>query len=248
MCNKLSALFYSKRPQELIYKVGKSCKDINIEVFFVLDFTELLVKVLHIRPKIIFVHVYSQNFQLEVVEVFKNPKSPYFVPNVIIVADDNVSLNDYSKCIVFKTAEICEKVKEHEEMIKFNTSLVLNDEKKGNEICNIARSYLIMFGFAAAQSGFSYIIEAIKIIVLNNNIIGTLQHDVYPVIAMKFNTNAVNVERNIRNTIESGASKCKDFSHCELKEMRLEHKKLTNRQFLTLLADKIYNQDSVKFN
>ncbi|MCK9574946.1 MAG: sporulation initiation factor Spo0A C-terminal domain-containing protein [Clostridia bacterium] len=244
MCTQLAALFYSKKPQELIYKVGKSCKDINIEVFFVLDFTDLLIKVLHIKPKIIFVDLNSIAFQREIIDVFNNKESPYYVPNVVIVSDEKLNGEIYNDFIVFKTTEISEKIKDYEEIIKYNTesAKIPKLEQKHGVICTEIRNNLLNFGFSSAHNGFQYIIEAVKIIVFNNNVIGTLQHDVYPLIAIKFSTNSINVERDIRNAIYCAVCKCKEKTGGINDLCLYDNEKITNRQFITIIADKIYNE------
>ena len=107
---------------------------------------------------------------------------------------------------------------------------------------------LFSIGFSSKHSGCAYLRECIKNVVLNNGVVRALASDQYPYIAVTFKTNIVNVERNIRNSIDCAwRNYGKDNWHKIFysKSMQMG-KKPTNREFIYMCSEIIASQ--IKYN
>ena len=100
---------------------------------------------------------------------------------------------------------------------------------------------LHQLGMPANVKGFEYIKEAIKLSVLDSNILNSITKVLYPTIAEEYNTTASGVERTIRHAIDLSwqrgdlATLESYFGH----RVYQEDGKPTNSQFISLLSHKL---------
>lgn len=107
------------------------------------------------------------------------------------------------------------------------------------ELVNEVTTLMHQIGVPAHLKGHQYIREAILMAVQDVSVLGTVNKDLYPVIAKKYNTAARRVERGIHNAIESAWERGKPdaiqqaFGHTI--NTRFEIPK--NAEFIKILAD-----------
>ena len=96
-------------------------------------------------------------------------------------------------------------------------------------------------GVPAHVKGYQYIREAILMVVEDVSLLGAVTKELYPSIAIKFDTTPSRVERGIRHAIELAWER----THTDtLKQifgysMNIECQKPTNSEFIAVLADKV---------
>lgn len=99
--------------------------------------------------------------------------------------------------------------------------------------------YLTKLGFSYKLMGFKYLKESIEQVVRNNFNIGSLTNDIYPQIAILNQTSKSNVERSIRTAIDNAYAKSKfDIEGFEA----ICSPKISNRFFISFIADKLVNE------
>lgn len=99
----------------------------------------------------------------------------------------------------------------------------------------------ISVGIAANLKGCKYLREAVKLTVDKPDIIDSITSELYPKIAVKFETSKSKVERAMRHAIEAAWNRGKMENLNTLFGVRIynSHEKPTNSEFIALIADKI---------
>ena len=97
--------------------------------------------------------------------------------------------------------------------------------------------YLLSLGFVPKHSGFTFIKQCVQEGVKNNGVLGSLSKQVYPAVAKLNNSNAINVERNIRNSINYAKRGWKNCNDVDNVFFRLGN--VSNRNFLAFLVDQV---------
>lgn len=95
---------------------------------------------------------------------------------------------------------------------------------------------LLHMGFQANLRGYRYLIEIISAVVENQELIYSFTHELYPMIAEKYDVTPLSVERSVRHSIEltydRNYQKFKQFFGYPLQ-------KPTNTEFISFCAEKI---------
>lgn len=114
-------------------------------------------------------------------------------------------------------------------------SLVSNQVEE--KITNI----FITVGIPAHIKGYQFLREAIKLAIVNPEIINAITKKLYPTIADKYSTSASKVERAIRHAIEVAWNRGKIENINNLFGIKVysSNEKPTNGEFIALVADKM---------
>ncbi|MBR3750331.1 MAG: sporulation transcription factor Spo0A [Clostridia bacterium] len=99
----------------------------------------------------------------------------------------------------------------------------------------------ITIGIPAHIKGYSYLREAVKMVMEDPNVINSITKELYPGIARTFQTSASKVERAIRHAIEVAWTRGKIENINEIFGYNVysRNDKPTNGEFIALLADKL---------
>lgn len=126
---------------------------------------------------------------------------------------------------------------------------VINKEKEYNKAINLYNYNLQVFltnilhelGVSSHIKGYQYIKESIMIVCDNPNIIGYITKELYPQVAIKYNTTVSRVERAIRHAIEISWNRGSWDLMEELfgYSIDIDKAKPTNSEFIITLADKL---------
>lgn len=99
----------------------------------------------------------------------------------------------------------------------------------------------ITVGIPAHIKGYQFLREAVKMAIVNPDIINAITKKLYPEVAKRFNTSASKVERAIRHAIEVAWNRGKIENINSLFGVRVysPNEKPTNGEFIALVADKM---------
>lgn len=253
----LTAILYSRKNYELSYKLKKWCRELNINLVTILDFVELTIKTIQLNPQIIFCDCSTVEFSSGNIRALIDNKE-YSGAQIIFVGDNEKCLAQLKQVlndefVFIKPNEIPSYLdsKESELRIKANTTVHNRDMEL--EITEHVCRCLCCLGVSQRHSGYAFVKDIIINVILNNGVLHSLISDQYPFIAAKYKTSIVNVERNIRNAINSAWNFYgKKNWHEQFFNKSLEFgKKPTNREFIFMCVDKLMNelkQDKQKYN
>ena len=109
-------------------------------------------------------------------------------------------------------------------------------------ICKQVGLFLTRVGMFPNLKGFAYLISAVKEVLNDPLIIHSITKRLYPKVAEVFNTTAISVERNIRNTIEVACNKGKMYlvANTYYNANFTKYEKPTNGEFIAFLASVVY--------
>ena len=102
-------------------------------------------------------------------------------------------------------------------------------------------SLFLTIGIPAHIKGYSYLREAVKMVIENPDVINRITKELYPGIGKRFNTSASKVERAIRHAIEVAWSRGRIDTLNKAFGCRVATKedKPTNGEFIAMIADKL---------
>ncbi len=116
------------------------------------------------------------------------------------------------------------------------------------KILDVAVTNIIYeMGVPAHIKGYHYLRDAILMVVNEVNLLGAVTKELYPMIAMKYQTTPSRVERAIRHAIELAWDRgnvemmTKFFGYT----INLERGKPTNSEFIAMVADKLRIEQKV---
>lgn len=239
MCkNSLNAVFYSKENFALAYEIKKALWGYNVSLANISNFSELAYSIHQDGINMLFVDANTVNFNSELVELTLGSKLG--VPdNVIFIGETNnveLFINNQNR-FKFDNSDFANQLKQITPQIKFNIKSCRGNKFDMSTINTYLTQYLMQLGFHPKYAGFNYIKHCIEEALANNGVLGSLSTDVYPIVARRNKTTMQNVERNIRNCIES-AYKCslgKEKTLCDT----LKQTRISNRALLSFLLDQI---------
>ncbi len=102
-------------------------------------------------------------------------------------------------------------------------------------------SLFLTIGIPAHIKGYSFLREAVKMVIENPDVINRITKELYPGIGKRFNTSASKVERAIRHAIEVAWSRGRIDTLNKAFGCRVATKedKPTNGEFIAMIADKL---------
>jgi len=247
----LTALLFSNKNIELAYHAKRICRSLNINLINAVDFVDLTTKVFELKPQIVFFDLLTIKMDKEIIKLFASD-GEYHIPNIVLIYENDKTMQEYSEfSFVGIKANELESVLEKEQKT-FALNSCLYDQKQGNLyfIFGEINKHLFSMGFSPKHTGYAYLVEAIKIAVKKNGVVGSLNNEVYPFIAAKYGTTVSNVERNIRNAIVC-AFDCYDrvkdkVQVCPLFSMFDDRP--TNREFICMYIEYIMDMYYKKQN
>ena len=100
---------------------------------------------------------------------------------------------------------------------------------------------LLKFGISPNLLGYHYLKEGIKVLMNEPTYSSSITKKMYPIIANKFATTALRVERGIRHALDVSYNKGKISYLNEMVgfEVYADHYKPSNSEFVSLIADRL---------
>lgn len=236
---EMNAIFYSKGNIELAYSLKKACRNINANVFNVIQFTELIYRLNDTSTSIVFLDYDNMEGVSSVLDFILNYNFNEYL-SVVVITDKETPEIDFSKQNFYKISPLNLQNDLYfiEHKLKYTSALRRNIDCNLNELGEEVTDYLIVNGFSPQHKGFAYIKECIMFVVTQRGALGSLSSEVYPYVATKFNTVVENVERNIRNAIlQAKKINFKNNDICKL----TSGTRLSNKVVLGYLVDRSLN-------
>ncbi len=235
----LNAVFYSKGNIDKAYSIKSMLWKTNYQVVNISDFSELVYAICHQQVNLLLVDGETIKLTEEFLEVVNGSKIG--VPdNIFFIGYNNVECLNINNVNRFNVSysDLNEKFFNNTDKLYFNIEKNKATKYDSNFINTYLTQYLIKLGFFPKHMGFYYIKQCIEEALLNNGVLGSLSSEIYPSVARKFGTNAINIERNIRNSIEC-ANKYNDGKEKPLTDIYHNQKRVSNRAFLAYLLDQV---------
>ncbi|MDR1615836.1 MAG: sporulation transcription factor Spo0A [Syntrophomonadaceae bacterium] len=139
----------------------------------------------------------------------------------------------------FEPAVVCQRVVE---LLHTQNILVPGMEIKNKKHCFDEQLFniLLTIGIPAHIKGYHFLREAIKRVIDNPDLINALTKELYPTVALRFNTSATRVERAIRHAIDVAWNKDQIGNINKLLEsdVYVQNRKPTNGELIALIADR----------
>ncbi len=189
---------------------------------------------------------------LGVLEEIKQKKEKPYTIMLSAVGQDKVTQKaiqlgaDYYIIKPFDFEIFLKRIRESKEELpmatisKQSTDLTKEEIKK---IEKLSAEMIYSLGVPAHIKGYAYLKEAIVMVAKNPEYLNAVTKELYPGLAIQFDTTPSRVERAIRHSIEvtwnqGESDKIKEmFEH--LPKFKKNNKKPTNSEFIAVLADKI---------
>ncbi|MDD4110299.1 MAG: sporulation initiation factor Spo0A C-terminal domain-containing protein [Clostridia bacterium] len=237
MCK--SALLFSKKDYMLSDALRYICRKQKINLIYAINLPEVLHHTTTSHPEIIFFDAEGFDFNYELYKEFVQSRN-FYIPKIIIfsLTPQKYKLQDQNLKVVDKK-NFVDEIEKMLSLIEEKDSVPLDKEKiekcrqKTIEILN-------EIGITTKYLGYEYIKELVIHIVNDRRMLKSFNTNLYPKIAVKYNTPVNNIERNIRNAINIAKRSCKD------KEL---YKKIcgkfnedtvpSNKQFITWLVEEV---------
>lgn len=116
-------------------------------------------------------------------------------------------------------------------------------KEEENKINKRIVDLLLSIGISANLQGYYFIKESVKMAIRNPESLYKVTKQMYPIIAMQYNTTASRVERAIRHALSVSFNKGKITQLNEIFGIKIfgDDDKPTNSEFVALIADRISN-------
>lgn len=242
---ELATILYSKKNIDLGYKLHRSCFKMCMNMVTCINFMELTVKTIQMKPQIIFFDLTTIDFNSSQLRMLLENREYANIKLVFIGKDEhkkmveNLELNHID--FVYET-EIESYLVNSMEILELNALNCKREECQNLELSTIIAKLLFSLGFSPKHTGYCYLKDIIKQVVSSGGVVSSLISDQYPFIAIKYKTTPCNIERNIRNAIslaykgKSNAVWHETFCDCAFLQ---ENKSPTNREFICMCADRL---------
>jgi len=207
---------------------------------------ELIDLVENIKPNVVIMDIVLQNCDgFKVLETAGKSEQTNFIVH------SSLSLNGFiNKAIDMGAKYYCIKPFDFETLAErindiLNVSECSNkvgyNSKVNNQLEEKITNIFITVGIPAHIKGYQFLREAIKLAIVNPEIINSITKKLYPTIAEKYDTSASKVERAIRHAIEVAWNRGKIENINNLFGIKVysSNEKPTNGEFIALVADKM---------
>lgn len=123
----------------------------------------------------------------------------------------------------------------------YEDSHTTQEEKASKQLDEKIANIFISIGIPAHIKGYQFLREAVKLAVVEPEIIGSITKRLYPTIAEKFETSSSKVERGMRHAIEVAWNRGKIENINSLFGLKIysSNEKPTNGELIALIADKM---------
>ena len=247
---EFTALLYSNKNYDLSYKLNKYCYKVSMNLVNCINFVELTIKAYQFRPQFIFCDMTSADLSSAQLKLLMDNKACKNTKIVFIGLDNQKDLFDNywlenSEFICYEDIE--NYILNCFETVNLN-NICADNYTNNTELSESIVQLLYSLGFSPKHTGFNFLREILYNVISNDGIFSSLIGDQYPIIAVKYKTTCSSIERNIRNAITSAF---KNYSN-QWKNIFLdyrfltENKRPTNREFICLCVDKIFNEHKQK--
>lgn len=240
MCK--SAILFSKQDYNLGEMLKIICREKHANLSYCRTLAELIMTNIQSMPEVVFHDEESIPFNFRIYKEFKESKK-YNVPTYVIIsyAPENFQNLDENIIVINKgnySSELFNVMDRVQEKKQFALS-----EGKKLEIKNKIADYLNELGLTTKYLGYCYIKELVVDIIEDRRNLKSFNSKLYPQVAIKYNTQVINIERNVRNAINVAIESCKNKKLYDeimgYSNITRQNRVPSNKQFITWLVEKI---------
>ena len=232
----LCAFLYSNKNYELSSSLSSFCNSQNINLLYMTELKELFIKDEDFDNTILFIDCFTCRVSKDLIE-FITVKHTRNVLKVIYICDDtcyeedcidnqNVFRVDFRQDFYDQLNRLISKFRKEDFCVK---------RKCDKDLSKMVYDFLIELQVSPKYVGFRYLKDAILYCLAENSKVGNFARDLYVYLSQKHNTTVHNIERNIRMVID------KSWALCDDKNLLFRNKP-TNKEFIAVLVNSIYNQ------
>lgn len=175
------------------------------------------------------------------------PHRPHIIAVTALMRDDFIQRainlgSDYYILKPFELSAVYQRIVERNQPVEVQADAPVRAPQPAN--CSlderIANIFLSM-GIPAHIKGYHFLREAIKLVVNDREMINAITKDLYPTVALNFNTTSSKVERAIRHAIDVAWTRgqMENINMLFGSELYVKHEKPTNGEFIALIADRL---------
>lgn len=240
MCK--SAILFSKRDYSLGEALRYVCREQKINLIYCLTFPEVIHYVVTSNPEVLFYDAESIDFNFEVYDDFVR-SNLFFIPKIVLLTlnPSSYELND-PNIIVVNKRNFSNDVVNVLNNVKEKQGKILTLEKAEEIRCKTTR-ILSELGITTKYLGYEYIRELVLSVIEDKRVMQSFNKKLYPKLAVRYNTQVNNIERNIRNAITVASQRIKNkilFDEISGRGLLSNAGPIpSNKQFITWLVDKV---------
>ena len=175
------------------------------------------------------------------------PHRPHIIAVTALMRDDFIQRainlgSDYYILKPFELSAVYQRIVERNQPVEVQADAPVRAPQPAN--CSlderIANIFLSM-GIPAHIKGYHFLREAIKLVVNDREKINAITKDLYPTVALNFNTTSSKVERAIRHAIDVAWTRgqMENINMLFGSKLYVKHEKPTNGEFIALIADRL---------
>ena len=240
MCN--SAILFSKQDYNLAEVLKLICREKRANLAYCRNLAELIITNIQSMPEIIFHDEESIPFSYDLYKDFRDSKK-YHMPHYVIISytpEKYLSLDE--NIYVINKGDYSAKIYEFMDKVHEAKQAVLSESKKAELKLKVS-DYLNELGLTTKYLGYCYIKELVVDVIEDRRKLKSFNSKLYPQVAIKFNTQVINIERDVRNAINVAVSGCKNRKLYDeimgYTNIARSGKVPSNKQFITWLAEKV---------
>lgn len=219
-----SAILFTEGDLGLSYSLKRVCEHHKVNLLYVQSYHDVISSLINIRPNFVFLDISLVNTEPNFKDLSDNP----YLTKVAFVTTKDKEHNLAFECL---------KISEVNDFLKAYDDSVICQNLKRLDYENQINNLLIDIGVSPNHVGKDYLFECINMTLQDKQKYNCLNKDCYPVIAIKHDTSACNVERNIRHAILTAWARKEETKWDDILKDFDPNLKLSNRQFIHLCAE-----------
>lgn len=175
-------------------KIKDLCEKNDCEIYYAFSLAELMMKQNHIHSQCIIVDKSACKYKNDLMSLVAFAEPPR--PTLLFVTESCGDLWHKISPFMYDISMLG--------LSKFIETNICNNSYYDylSKVQGLLNNYLIDIGFDTKYMGYNYLKQALLLCLEDRSMIKSLNANVYPAVAQRYNTNVQNVNRNIRNLIE----------------------------------------------
>ena len=179
---------------QLRSKVKDICEKNDCEIYYAFSLAELMMKQNHVHAQCIIVNKSACRYKSDLMSLISFSEPPQ--PTLLLITENCGDLWRKISPFMYDISMLG--------LSKFIETNICNNAYYDylSKVQGLLNNYLIDVGFDPRYMGYNYLKQALLLCLADRSMIKSLNANVYPVVAQRYNTNVQNVNRNIRNLID----------------------------------------------
>jgi len=242
----VTAVLVSNKNMDLSYKVNTICKELKINLIYVINYIDLTFKVANIKPSIIIYDMETVNFDPAMIGYVSTNEHYENIYNIFVKNGPNEvidSLNN-DRFISVSQDELTQYIEKLFYELQITRAEIKNKSVTADEQEMIS-AYLRNLGISPRLCGYRFLKEIIIETFRSYNGELPMLRECYAIVSSRYNTKPINIERSIRHAIKSawttyGAKNWKDSFDIATED----YDKPSIREFISNAVEQVHSMFS----